>query len=871
MKVPSSKPIRYTASVLVVLTAAAWLAPSFLSAERYRRRLEAELERMVRRPVTFDAVSFRLIPRPGFSIENAVVREAPAFGPEPFARVERIDCDLKWRSLWRSRLDFARLRLERPSLNIVRDSRGQWNVENLLLESGIVSPRAGSGEPADPPGVLSVTADGARLDFKVGADKKPLAVVDLSARLAFDPARGVVRFRLAGSPIRTDRALPTPGVVELTGEWTPESGLEGPLDATLQTRGALLYNWVPLVTGRNPDIYGVIEAAVHLSGSLRWVKLDGQARLSQLHRWELLPPSDPMPIVVDFRGAFDRTRGSALVESLNASFAGSHVHLSGSVENIPTAPELDVVVALERSKLEDLLALGRRFWGNPGAWNMSGRVDGLLTVQGQWEDRHYGGFVSAREVLLQTDSGNYPVSEAALRIDSTGVRLAPVNITLAPRVELSVEGTLRRSGSKRPRRHHPGQPQYELSLAAKAVPLRGAVRLARALGVSHVADVDAEGEGTASFRLSGSAWPYSPPTVVGRVDLRAARLFVPGLTEPLNLPRARIRVNGDRITADPVVAVMGTSVFTGKLEHQDKGSNPWKFDLRADSLGIDQGALWFDVLGHRPPLPPLDRLPGLSSLRTRRVVARSLFGALNARGHFETPTLTYRGLTLEDFRADVEVSGRVVRVAEATFRAAAARGTGRVEVDLRESPASLEGEIGLAGAQLRMLSPRLPAPLRNVKGVLSGTVHFKTRGLSRSEMAANLAADGSVELRNVALGDFDPLRAVSSRENWGSLAPARGPIRLRSAAFKFRAFDRQFVVRDFPLQIEGAQFRLSGAYSFDGTLDLDVDVDFHRVTRPWKVATGEAGQASRTTTLHLTGPLDGLAVAPAVVVSQATR
>jgi hypothetical protein len=870
MSIRSSRPLRYTAAALLVLTLTAWLVPSFLSAERYRQRLQAELERVLRRPVTFDSVSFRLLPRPGFSIENAVVREDPAFGPEPFARVARIDCHLRWRSLWRSRLDFVRLRLGGASLNVVRNARGEWNVEHFLLGSQMILPGGSDSGAADPPGILSVAADDARLDFKVGADKKPFAVANLRARLAFDPAQGVVRFNLAGSPVRTDRTLPTPGVVELIGEWTPTKDLEGPLDATLQTRGALLYNWVPLVSGRNPDIYGVIDAAVHLTGSRRVIRMDGQAQLSQLHRWELLPPSDPMPFVVDFRGEFDRSRGRALVESLNASFADSHIHLSGSVENIPTSPELDVVVALERSKLEDLLALGRRFWGKSGSWDIAGRVDGLLTVQGPWSERDYGGFVGARNVLLKTPSGDYPVSEVALRINNTGASLAPVTITLAPRVEVTVEGGLRRADPKGPTNQDRGKARYELALQAKSVPLRDAVRLGRSLGISRVADLDAEGLGTASFRLSGSAWPVARPTVTGRVELRAARLLVPGLTEPLHLPRARIRVNGDRITANPVVAVIGTSVFTGRLEHRGAESNPWKFEIRADSLAIEQGALWFDVLGHRP-LPPLDRLPGLSSLRARRVVARNLFGAINATGRFETPALTYRSLALGDFSAAVEVSGRVVRVDGAAFRAGAGRGQGRVEVDLRAIPASLQGDIALAGAQLQKVAPRLPASLRNVEGAVSGTVHFETRGLSRSEMAANLVAEGSVQLRKVAFGDFDPLRAISWHENWGTLAPARGQVKIRSAAFDFQAIDRQLVVKDFPLELEGAQFKLSGAYGFDGTLDLDVAADFRRLARSWKVVVGEADQGRRVTSLRLTGRLDELALVPAVAVSRAAR
>src|SRR5579863_10116019 len=70
---------------VLFLALAAWFLPSLVSVERYRRRLEAGLEQALKRPVDFGAVSLRLLPRPGFVIENVVVHEDPRFGIEPFA------------------------------------------------------------------------------------------------------------------------------------------------------------------------------------------------------------------------------------------------------------------------------------------------------------------------------------------------------------------------------------------------------------------------------------------------------------------------------------------------------------------------------------------------------------------------------------------------------------------------------------------------------------------------------------------------------------------------------------------------------------------------------------------------------------------
>ena len=151
---------RNLSAALLLLGLAAWIVPSYFSAERYRRRLEAGLERALHRPVKFGALSLRLLPRPGFSIENAEVEEDPDFGSEPFARVDRIECDLRWQSLWRSRMEFASLRLDRPSFNLVLNAQGEWNVEKLLVQSGLTAP-AGTATGAKNP------AAGERLALEV--------------------------------------------------------------------------------------------------------------------------------------------------------------------------------------------------------------------------------------------------------------------------------------------------------------------------------------------------------------------------------------------------------------------------------------------------------------------------------------------------------------------------------------------------------------------------------------------------------------------------------------------------------------------------------------------------------------------------------
>jgi len=856
----SRRHCRNVIAAIFLLGLAAWIVPSYFSAERYRRRIQAGLERTLHRPVKFGGLSYRLLPRPGFTIENAEVGEDPDFGYEPFARVDQIDCDLRWHSLWRSRMEFAHLRLDHPSFNIVLNSQGQWNVERFLLQSGVTA-AAGAGTeanalPAAEP--LDLKVDDARINFQVGPNKKPFALTDVQARLRVNPAERRVEFQITASPVRSDLFIPTPGPVEASGTWTPGADLRGPIDARVRTQGTLLYDWIPVVTGKNPQVYGVMDSDVHLTGSLPDLTVEGETHLSQLHRWGELPPADPMPCAVRFRARLERGHERVQVESLEASFADSHVHLSGSVDNLASAPQLDLVMSLERSRLEDVLTVVRRFWPNAGSWNFKGRVDALLSIQGPWSERRYGGFVGAREVSLVTPSGTFPLSEIAVRINDDGAVLSPVQITLAPHVTLTAQGTMDRT---------PLGPQYDLQLAAKGVPLHQAVLFGRGLGIHAVQEIDATGSATASIRLTGSAWPPARPALAAHGEVRAARLLIPGLTEPLNIPRATLRISGDQITADPVVAVLGTSVFGAKLTHEGARSNPWKFNLHANRLRLEQGALWFDALGLRPAFAVLERLPGLASFAARRQAAEQILGSLNAEGRFDTPALSYRGVTLQDFQGVFAIAGRTVRMQSAKFRASGGRGEAEGAVDFTTSPPVLTAKASLVGASLQPFAAHLPAPARELRGTIDASGAFRTRGLAREDLADNLTGQLEFRSKDVSFGDFDPLATLVQQAQWGKLEPARGPVAAGPASMTMDIRDRRFVLKSTTVDLSGAILQCTGTYAWNGATDLNVRANLRRLRRRW-LARDDAPQPSALLPeIRLVGPIDHLVVNPQEAVA----
>jgi AsmA protein len=123
------------ALVITIVVVLALVVPPFINVGRYKARIVDSMSRALGRPGTFGSMSLRLLPQPGFDFDNLAIGDDPRFGAEPIIRADSVTANLRLASLWRGRLEIARLDLNYPSLNIVRSAKGEWNIESLLYQA----------------------------------------------------------------------------------------------------------------------------------------------------------------------------------------------------------------------------------------------------------------------------------------------------------------------------------------------------------------------------------------------------------------------------------------------------------------------------------------------------------------------------------------------------------------------------------------------------------------------------------------------------------------------------------------------------------------------------------------------------------------
>jgi AsmA protein len=138
-------------------------------ASRLKSRIVLSISSAVGRSVDIGSVHIRLLPRPGFDLDNLVVYDDPAFGAEPILRAGEVTAYLRLFSLMRGRLEIARLDLTDPSLNLVHGQNGRWNLE-ALLERTAHTPLAPTAKAKSEPRPAFPYIEGtsARINFKNG-------------------------------------------------------------------------------------------------------------------------------------------------------------------------------------------------------------------------------------------------------------------------------------------------------------------------------------------------------------------------------------------------------------------------------------------------------------------------------------------------------------------------------------------------------------------------------------------------------------------------------------------------------------------------------------------------------------------------------
>jgi AsmA protein len=258
-------------------------------AGRLRGRVSNSIAQAVGRHVEIGSIHLRFFPRPGFSLDNLVVRDDPAFGAEPLLRAPDVTAWLRVGALLHGRIEIASLSLGAASLNLTRDNNGTWNIEDLIERTSHSSlAPTGTGRANEGPSFPYIEATHARVNFKEGAEKIHFALTDAEFAVWQD-SRDTWGMRLKAAPIRTDANLTDTGVINVNGVWRRAPNVQQtPLELAFDWKRAQIGQLSKLIYGVDKEWRGAVAFSGTAVGTAEKLKVKADGSLEDFRQRNVL-------------------------------------------------------------------------------------------------------------------------------------------------------------------------------------------------------------------------------------------------------------------------------------------------------------------------------------------------------------------------------------------------------------------------------------------------------------------------------------------------------------------------------------------------------------------------------------------------------
>jgi AsmA-like C-terminal region len=832
---------RWIVLLLILLWLADFGASLLIRHTRMQRKLTARLESVFGRSVEVGRYDFSLWGGPTLEAQTVTFGEDPRFGHEYFLRADSLTVRLRWQSFFRGHMELGAIALEHPSLNLVRNAEGDWNVAEWLPKSAAPS---FSPAPAVRFGRIDVTSG--RINFKRGDEKLPFALTDVNGYIEPDRS-GRWTLNLEAVPARAAVLLQQAGTIRVSGHVGGTSSRLRPAVLDLAWDDASLSDLLHLAHGYDFGVRGDLGLVVHAETEGNNWALQGRAELRRLHRWDFAArPDNPAlnvnakMILYPLASGLDITE--ATIEAPH-SWARADAHFAWpSPEEARIAPAslaaampAQFEVTQSQLNLSDVLAWIRAFRSNVAA-DLSLR--GSASVHAgfsAWPLRLTSAAGAIANVNLTGTALRIPahLSQAQFRYDHEMFTLLPATVSYG-----AADGSFHIEASA-----IPGQREFPVyHLSGNLAQVRDLVATAAALGWNISRGWDLGGPVRCDLRWQGARFPWQTQPV-GTIEWggepAGASLLTPFLNQPVKQIRARAELKpGLRHIALSSAEAFGAR-WSGTFDRRDDRHDDvaaWQFALSTDTLSVADLDRW---LNPRWRQSFLDRmLPFLNSSSPANAVPENL----RAEGRINIEELALEPVALRDLLGDVKLGGRHIEVSRATAQFFGGAVEGSLDAQLTATPA-YRINLDYSHVDLAALTAAFPTLADLFAGSASGEIALAASGAARADLVSSLECRGNARLTDAKLEKIGLLESMREVE------PRPGPSSFPAATAVFACGDGKIILQR--LRFTGAAQDVAAS----GFVDFSRDLNLQLRVIPAAGASNAPRPASAAQLFDLTGPI----------------
>ena len=707
---------------VVALAVAALILPPFINMGRYKARITASISSALGRPVTVDSVELRLLPQPGFYMENLSVGDDPAYSSEPILHAEEVRAYLRLSSLWRGRLEIARLNLNYPSLNLVERADESWNLESLLWKASRTE-SAPTGAPASRKRIRFpyIEANNGRINFKYGLEKSVFSFTEADFTL-FSPAENQWHMRLAARPVRTDLPVTDTGTVKAEVTIQRASMLrDAPMKATLSWERVQLGNLTRLIYGEDRGWRGELDVSTVLEGTPGALHVTSAARLRELRRYDI-STGNATNLSATCSGELTVSENAVRSAECLLPLEGGLLSVRGALRGI-RQPRYDLTISGESIPAGAVLNTIRHSRPDlPADLSATGTVTATFHGQRQSDaPPEWIGDLSVNGLVLHSAvlGKDLAIGRISAQADTLHPRAARhgryVLPTLPPVRALVVQSFDLPLGAA-----SPAIVDGQLDDEGFAVHLKGDGRLERLQQFSQTAGIGAPRialSGLAAMDLMiGAKWSdFASPGVNGTLQVKSVRAEIPGLAAPLEIAAARVELDQHRFTLHRATATAGTVTVSGSASfpRSCNADSPCEstLDLATDELNLER---WNELLN-----PHLKKKKSWYTRFGEESGTKNVMANLHATGHFTARRFTLETSTGSALQTDFSIANGVLQLKNTRAELFG----GNLSSDWTLDFTGAEPKIESSGSATRVQSEKLASLLKGSLG--SGALELK--------------------------------------------------------------------------------------------------------------------------------------------------
>jgi hypothetical protein len=659
---------------------------------------------------------------------------------------------IRWISLFSGHLEFSSLRLDTPSVNVVKMPSGPWNIQPLLdrpSRNGLAHRRT----------VPDIQIRGGRIDFKFGDTKSVFYISDSDVDV-YPNQDGQVVIRFSGAPARTDQASQSFG--ELTARGLLRSGPsgEGQLDMGVNLDRTAISELARLFHGSDLGVHGYVLANAKLSGPLSKLVITGDLNISDVHRWDLMPaPGEGWTL--HYGGLLNLTGHHLELATLTTPAQPDPVSVDFQLDDYLSAPKWSSNLHFRGLPAASLVETARHFGAPfPAGVRVEGQVEGGIGYSSQ---SGVGGQLTLASASLKfPQGGSAQVDSAQVRISDGKVVLAPADVGMEDGQSAQIEG------------------EYALdnSRAAFRISTRQLAAGARFLDDTPIPLLDRLNQGSWKGWISYEKLAENPGVWAGQYDLQNAVFEVPGVASPVRLVSATAQMNGDGLQLTRMRGRAGAVKFEGDYHFDNRVTALHRQRLRLsipDLQLADTESLMLPALRRNEgflarafrrdqPLPKwLEERDAEVTLQVANLMNGDLpLGALTAHATWRGPSITVSNMewNLDDMHATGKMSVNLAR-AEPLYEL-----NGTVEnFDYRNGQLDIDGELETHG-----IGPDLLLNLRS-KGTFEGRGIMLASDAEMREVSGSYRLGGASGAGRLLLSNVQVLQGAETLVGQGTGQP----------------------------------------------------------------------------------------------------